>query len=559
MNRKSLPIGTDLFRKLRENNSYYVDKTPIIKEIIENTSDVHLFTRPRRFGKTLTMSMLNEFFSVIGDKSIFDGLAITQYQTLCEAWMGKYPTIFVSFKDIVAPTFEGACNQMRTIISKTVQEILHAHTHKCFAADDTAQLKNLAHGTPERQEIMDSLSTLSGILYRAYGKKVILLIDEYDVPLNHAHLNGYYDEMVSFIRSMFGQALKTNPYLQFAVMTGCLRISKESIFTGLNNIRVHSITDIHYSESFGFTESEVDELLEYYGLTEHKPTVKEWYDGYRFGKAEIYCPWDVINFCYDLLTDSDAAPQTYWMNTSGNVFVKTLIERAPRGTEQMQIEKLISGESIRKTINPQLTYNEIYDSMENIWSLLFMTGYLTYEEEGANRTRNEYYLRLPNKEVREIFIQQVNDWFRVKSAESTDMLTGLHTAFKTGDTGSIKEILDEQLIDCISYHDAYESFYHGFLLALLLPCRDWNVTSNRETGKGRNDILIEALDKSHGIVIEIKNCRDDNMEEMCEEALHQVEDRDYTAVLRRYRFKEIRIYGIAFWDKECMVKTKKLK
>ena len=559
MNRKSLPIGTDLFRKLRENNSYYVDKTSIIKEIIENTSDVHLITRPRRFGKTLTMSMLNEFFSVTGDKSIFDGLAITEDKQLCETWMGKYPTVFVSFKDIVAPTFEGACSQMQTIARYAAKDASYLLESDRLSESDKNRLTALADDTASADDVMNSLKTLCCLLSQHYGVKAILLIDEYDVPLNHAHLHGYYDEMVSYIRSMFGQALKTNPYLQFAVMTGCLRISKESIFTGLNNIRVHSITDIHYSDSFGFTESEVDELLEYYGLTEHKPTIKEWYDGYRFGKAEIYCPWDVINFCYDLLTDSDAAPQTYWMNTSGNVFVKTLIERAPRGTEQMQIEKLISGESIRKTINPQLTYNEIYDSMENIWSLLFMTGYLTFEEEGANRTRNEYYLRLPNKEVREIFIQQVNDWFRVKSAEATDMLTGLHTAFKSGDTGSIKDILDEQLIDCISYHDAYESFYHGFLLALLLPCRDWNVTSNRETGKGRNDILIEALDKSHGIVIEIKNCRDDNMEEMCEEALHQIEDRDYTAVLRRYRFKEIRIYGIAFWDKECMVKTKKLK
>jgi len=556
---KPLPIGTDLFRKLRENNAYYVDKTSIIKEITDNASDVHLFTRPRRFGKTLTMSMLNEFFSVTGDKSIFEGLAITKDQTICDGYMGKYPTVFVSFKDIVAPAFDGACAQMRKIISYAAWDLNYLMSSERLSDDQKNDLRALQNESASDNDVMNSLKTLCHMLTLHYGTKAVLLIDEYDVPLNNAHLNGYYNEMVSYIRSMFGQALKTNPYLQFAILTGCLRISKESIFTGLNNIRVHSITDVRYDECFGFTEPEVDELLEYYGLTDKKPVVKEWYDGYRFGKTEIFCPWDVINFCYDLLADPDAAPQTYWMNTSGNSFVRTLIERAPRGTEQMQIEKLIAGETVRKTINPQLTYNEIYNSMENIWSLLFTTGYLTFEEEGADRTRNEYRLRLPNKEVREIFIQQVTEWFREKSSADTDMLTELHTAFKSGDTAAIKDILDEQLIDCISYHDAYESFYHGFLLALLIPCRDWNVTSNRETGKGRNDILIEALDKSHGIVIEIKNCRDDNMEEMCDEALKQIEERDYTAVLRRYRFKEIRTYGIAFWDKECMIKEKKVK
>jgi len=559
MSLKPLPIGTDLFRKLRENNAYYVDKTSIIKEITTNASDVHLFTRPRRFGKTLTMSMLNEFFSVIGDKSIFDGLAITDEKAICDAYMGKYPTVFVSFKDIVAPTFEGACEQMRTIISHTATDILYYHGRDLFKESELEFLDRFSGRKASTQEVMDSLLTLSGILARVYGTKVLLLIDEYDVPLNHAHLNGYYNEMVSYIRSMFGQALKTNPYLQFAVLTGCLRISKESIFTGLNNLKVHSITDVNYDECFGFTEPEVDELLAYYNLTDKKPVVKEWYDGYRFGNEEIYCPWDVINYCYDVQANPKLKPKTYWMNTSGNAFIKTLIERAPRGTEQMQIEKLIAGEPIRKVINEQLTYNEIYDSMENIWSLLFMTGYLTFTEEVEDSEFTEYYLRLPNKEVQRIFVQQVMTWFKEKSAANTDVLSELYDAFKNGDTGTIKDIIDEQLIDCISYHDAYESFYHGFLLALLLPCRDWNVTSNRETGKGRNDILIEALDKSHGIVIEVKNCRDGNMEEMCDEALRQIEERDYTAVLRRYRFREIRTYGIAFWDKECMVKEKKVK
>ncbi len=556
---KPLPIGTDLFRHLRECNAYYVDKTPIIKEIVTSGGYVHLFTRPRRFGKTLTMSMLNEFFSPVGDKSIFDDLAITEDKQLCDTWMGKYPTVFVSFKDIVASTFDGACAQMRTVIKNAVEYIFYQHGRSAFPESDRLVLEQLAYGDGSLQEIMNSLHTICGILSRVYGVKAILIIDEYDVPLNHAHLHGYYAEMVSYIRSMFGQALKTNPYLQFAVLTGCLRISKESIFTGLNNLYVHSITDTLFDEYFGFTEPEMDELLEYYDLQEHRGKIREWYDGYRFGQESVYCPWDVITYCDELRVNPKAKPKAYWMNTSGNAFVKTLIQRAPLGTEQMQIEKLIAGEPIRKVINEQLTYNEIYDSMENIWSLLFMTGYLTFTEAVEDSELNEYYLRLPNKEVQQIFVQQVMAWFKEKSAANTEMLTELHTAFKTGNTDKIKDVLDEQLIDCISYHDAYESFYHGFLLALLIPCRDWNVTSNRETGKGRNDILIEALDKSHSIVIEIKNCRDGNMEELCDEALRQIEERDYTAVLRRYRFKEIRTYGIAFWDKECMVKEKKVK
>lgn len=559
MFQKPLPIGTDLFRRLREDNAYYVDKTHIIREIATSGGYVHLFTRPRRFGKTLTMSMLNEFFNMTGDKSIFDGLAVTDDRSFCDVWMGKYPTLFVSFKDIIAPTFEGACSQMKKNISYAVSDLQDLMESTRLTDDQKTQLRQLQNGSASSEDVMYSLKTLCYLLSLHYNSNVILLIDEYDVPLNHAYLNGYYDEMVSFIRSMFGQVLKTNPYLQFAVLTGCLRISKESIFTGLNNIRVHSITDIHYDDAFGFTDTEVNELLHYYALTDHKSTIKEWYNGYRFGKAEIYCPWDVINFCYDLLADPSAAPQTYWMNTSGNAFVKALIDRAPRGTAQMQIEKLIAGEAIRKPVNVQLTYNEIYSSMDNIWSLLFMTGYLTFDEDGADRTRNTYCLRLPNREVKQIFIEQITAWFQEKSTANTDILTALYTALITGDTAAIKDVIDAQLIDCISYHDAYESFYHGFLLALLLPCTEWNVTSNRETGKGRNDILIEALDKSIGIVIEIKNCRDDTMEEMCDEALRQIEERDYTAALRRYRYREIRTYGIAFWDKECMVKMKQVK
>ena len=434
MSLKPLPIGTDLFRRLREDNAYYVDKTLIIKEIVKSGGYVHLFTRPRRFGKTLTMSMLNEYFSVVGDKSIFDGLAITEEKQICDAYMGKYPTVFVSFKDIVAPTFEGACAQMRKIISYAAGDLNYLMNSDRLSDDQKVGLKALQNESAGDDDVMNSLKTLCYLLTQHYGTKAILLIDEYDVPLNHAHLNGYYNEMVSYIRSMFGQALKTNPYLQFAVLTGCLRISKESIFTGLNNLKVHSITDINYDEYFGFTEAEVDEILSYYSLTDKKPVVKEWYDGYRFGDEEIYCPWDVMNYCYDVMANPRLKPKTYWMNTSGNAFIKTLIERAPRGTEQMQIEKLIAGEPIRKVINEQLTYNEIYDSMENIWSLLFMTGYLTFTEEVEDSEFTEYYLRLPNKEVQRIFVQQVMAWFKEKSAANTEVLSELYDAFKTGDT-----------------------------------------------------------------------------------------------------------------------------
>jgi len=560
MSLKPLPIGTDLFRKLRENNAYYVDKTPIIKDIVTNASDVHLFTRPRRFGKTLTMSMLNEYFSVIGDKSIFDGLAITEEKAVCDAYMGKYPTVFVSFKDIVAPTFEGACEQMRTIISYTATDILYYHGRDLFKESELEFLDRFAGRKASPQEIMDSLLTLSGLLSRVYGTKAILLIDEYDVPLNHAHLNGYYDEMVSYIRSMFGQALKTNPYLQFAVLTGCLRISKESIFTGLNNLKVHSITDVNYDEYFGFTEPEVDELLAYYNLTDKKPVVKEWYDGYRFGNEEIYCPWDVINYCYDVQANPKLKPKTYWMNTSGNAFIKTLIERAPRGTEQMQIEKLIAGEPIRKVINEQLTYNEIYDSMENIWSLLFMTGYLTFTEEVEDSELTEYYLRLPNKEVQRIFVQQVMAWFKEKSASNIEKLSELYTAFKTGDAETVEKLLNKQLLDCISYHDPYESSYHGFLLALLTVCTDWYVHSNRETGTGRCDISAESIDGSIGFVIELKETKDrKKLQEICETALQQVEDNQYTNTMMEYEFETIYEYGIAFCGKKCRVMARQVK
>ena len=399
------------------------------------------------------------------------------------------------------------------------------------------------------------LLLLTQLLYKHYDKNVIVLIDEYDVPLDKAHNYGYYNDMVSLIRSMFGQVLKTNDYLQFAVLTGCLRISKESIFTGLNNLKVFSIADENFDEYFGFTECEVDTLLEYYRLQEHKSEIKEWYDGYHFGSQDVYCPWDVINYCYDLNTTQRARIKSYWINTSGNDMVRHLIDKVSTATEQSEIEQLIEGKAIRKTLNDKLTYNEIDDDINNIWSLLYMTGYLTTAEFP---TSDDYDLIIPNKEIKQIFIQQVLKWFKDKAATEAKNFTELFDAFALGDADKVKEMLDDLLLETISFHDAYESFYHGFLIALLSTCSTWKVTSNLETGKGRSDILVESVDKKLGFVIEVKEARDGKLDEACERAIKQIEEKDYTAFLRKYRYKSIIEYGIAFHDKECCVIAKKL-
>lgn len=556
METRKLPIGIEDFREIRTQGFYYVDKTLLIRDLLNGWSKVNLFTRPRRFGKTLNMSMLKSFFEIGGDKSLFDGLAISEEKTLCEEYMGKYPVVFVSLKNVDGLTFGEAKRRLESVIRDGARQLSYLLESTKLEKFDVKQLNDIIYGHWDAFDIADSLKALTGLMEKHYGQKAILLIDEYDVPLDKAYQHGYYDEMINLIRTMFGTALKTNDSLYFAVMTGCLRISKESIFTGLNNPKIHSIADAQFDEFFGFTDEEVNTILQKYELDEHHAEVKEWYDGYRFGKQDVYCPWDVINYCYDMIADNDTQPQAYWINTSGNEMVRRLIDKANTGTVRMEIEQLIAGQPIHKALNDKLTHNEIDKDINNIWSILFMTGYLTMTSKPRGSV---YELVIPNKEVRQIFTEQVVDWFDDKAkAESSD-LTGFYAAFETGNVVFIRETLNKQLLTTISFHDAQESFYHGFLLALLNTCADWMVTSNAETGKGRSDIMVERVDSKIGFIVEIKDVKDSGkLDAACEAAIRQIEEKDYTATLRRYRIEDIWIYGIAFCDKECKVVAKHL-
>ena len=551
MENRKLPVGIDSFEKLRKENFYYVDKTGLIADLMRNWGEVNLFTRPRRFGKTLNMSMLKSFFEIGGDKSIFDGLAIRREEELCEAYMGKFPVVFISLKGVDGLTFEDAYERLRRIIFEEASRLQYLMESPRISETDRAPLKALLERKDDASDIAMSLKTLCALLEKHYGQKVILLIDEYDVPLDKAYAHGYYDRMIDLIRAMFSAALKTNDSLFFAVMTGCLRVSKESIFTGLNNLMVHSISDVSFDEYFGFTDKEVGDMLTFYSLERHCDEAREWYDGYRFGEQNVYCPWDVINYCYALRSDPRAEPKAYWLNTSGNAIVRSLIQKAKTGTARMEIEELIAGKTILKTLNEQLTHNEIDDSIENVWSLLYMTGYLTITERPSG---GKYALRIPNREVRQIYTQQVLSWFRESVRKDTDKLTALYTAFETGDAEAIANDLNRQLITTVSFHDARESFYHGFLLALLSTCAAWEVSSNAETGIGRADIIVEREDGQLGFVIEIKDVRDrQKMDAACEAAMKQIEEKDYTAVLRRYGVEKIWAYGITFCDKKCRI------
>ena len=551
---KKLPVGIDSFEKLRREDFYYVDKTRMIVDLMANWGEVNLFTRPRRFGKTLNMSMLKCFFEIGTDKSLFDGLRVSEEKALCETYMGKYPVVFVSLKGVDGLTFEDAYRRLRGIIREEALRLSFLKYSEELDADDLRSFLRILSEEDTSADMVSSLRMLCSLLEKHYGQKPILLIDEYDVPLDKAYYHGYYPQMIDLIRAMFQSALKTNSSLFFAVLTGCLRVSKESIFTGLNNLMVHSISDPSFDEYFGFTDEEVGKMLSDYGLEAHHQEAREWYDGYRFGGQDVYCPWDVINYVYALRVDPQAEPKAYWLNTSGNAMVRELISKSADGTTQMEIERLIEGETITKTLNEQLTHNEIRSSIGNIWSLLYMTGYLTTAQKPSG---GRYELRIPNREVRQIYMQQVLSWFEDKASAETDKLTNLYAAFETGDVDTIKEILDEQLLDTVSFYDAHESFYHGFLLALLSTCASWNVSSNIETGKGRSDIIAGRKDRKVGFVVEVKDVKDEEkLDAACEAALRQIDERDYTAILRRFRVKEIRKYAIAFWDKECRVAMK---
>ena len=554
MTAKKLPVGIENFEEIRKQDFYYVDKTGLIVDLLAGWGKVNLFTRPRRFGKTLNMSMLKCFFEIGGDKSIFEGLTISRENALCETYMGKYPVVFISLKGVDGLTFDLAYQALCGIVVEEFSRLRFLTDSDKLAADEKQYLEKMLKGKYEEADIRGSLKKLSILLEKRCGQKVILLIDEYDVPLDKAYAHGYYEQMIDLIRAMFGAALKTNDSLFFAVLTGCLRVSKESIFTGLNNLMVHSISDTSFDEYFGFTDAEVGKMLADYGLESHHAEARAWYDGYRFGGQDVYCPWDVINYCYALRASEHAKPKAYWMNTSDNDMVRRLISKGTDGTTQVEIERLIAGETITKTLNENLTHNEIDANIGNIWSLLYMTGYLTVADYPDG---NRYELKIPNYEVRQIFTQQVLEWFNDKARAETDKLSDLYAAFETGDAATITEFLNSQLLDTVSFYDANESFYHGFLLALLSTCANWRVSSNAETGKGRSDIIVERKDRKIGFVVEVKDVKDEGkLDHACEAAMKQIEEKDYTAILRRYRVKEIWTYGIAFWDKECRVAAK---
>ncbi len=557
MRTQKLPIGIENFKEMRKQDFYYVDKTGLIVDLLADWGKVNLFTRPRRFGKTLNMSMLANFFEIGADASLFDGLRVSEEKELCENYLGKFPVVFVSLKGVDGLTFDDAYARLRILIRNEALRLEVLRESGKLSMEEKNAYLRLVSENPEKTDITESLKLLCQLLEKHYGQKPILLIDEYDVPLDKAFLHGYYPQMIDLIRSMFGAALKTNDSLFFAVLTGCLRVSKKSIFTGLNNLKTLSISNVKFNEYFGFTDEEVGRMLADYGLEAHQAEAREWYDGYRFGNQDVYCPWDIINYVNELRSDPEAEPKPYWMNTSGNDMVRRLIAKASDGTTQMEIERLIAGDTITKMINEQLTHSEIDENLENIWSLLYMTGYLTVARKPSG---GRYELRIPNREVREIFKRQVLSWFTERARAATEKLAGLYEAFEKGDAEAIEKLLNRQLITTVSFYDAYESFYHGFLLALLSTCVDWCVSSNAETGRGRSDITVERRDRELGFVIEIREVRTRaKLDEACAAAMKQAEDRDYAAVMLRYGVETVFTYGIAFCDKRCRVAVKRVE
>ena len=560
--RKKLPVGIENFREFSTENFYYVDKTMFIKDLLLNWGKVNLFTRPRRFGKTLNMSMLKSFFEAGSAPTLFDGLKIAQEKELCEKYMGKFPVISISLKSVDGRSFESASVALRTVIGNEAGRFRFLRNSDRLTDDEKeayAQLTEVGSSqggiyTMTEKIAEASLKTLSQLLARHYDQRVILLIDEYDVPLDKAFQSGYYDEMVSLIRNLLGNALKTNDSLYFAVLTGCLRISKESIFTGLNNLKVHTISDVRYDEYFGFTDADVDEMLAFYGLSSYKDVICDWYDGYRFGDTDVYCPWDVINYCDELLADPCAEPENYWANTSGNDLIRRLLKKANQSTKN-EVEQLINGGTITKPIRQELTYREVEDFIDNIWSVLYSTGYLTCRRRVPGKKME---LALPNREVRELFIDLVKDWFEETIQADMGRINRFCAAFPNGDVSTIQDMLHDYLWDSISVRDTAvrrnmkENFYHGMLLGLLRNQGSWLVKSNAETGEGYSDISIQTPERV-GMIIELKYADDGNLEAACAEALNQIEEKKYAEGLKRSCTKKIIKYGIAFCEKECLV------
>ena len=555
---KKLPIGIENFEEMRREDFYYVDKSHVIEQLLTQWGKVNLFTRPRRFGKSLNMSMLQSFFEIGKDKTLFDGLRISDNQELCEKYQGKFPVVSVSLKGINGATYEEARRFLIKIINEEARRLSVLSDSTELDETDHELLTQLKKKEMTNDSLVYSIRELTELLEKHYGRKVIVLIDEYDVPLAKANENGYYDEMVLLIRNLFENALKTNNSLKFAVLTGCLRIAKESIFTGLNNFKVYSITDKSFDETFGFTDAEVKELLRYYGQEKYYETVKEWYDGYRFGNVDVYCPWDVINFCSDHLADPGLEPKNYWANTSGNSVISHFIDSVgkPQKLTRMELEQLVNGGIVQKEINSELTYKELYSSIDNLWSTLFMTGYLTQRGEPSG---NRYNLVIPNREIRNIITNHILKMFKENVKDDGKTVSDLCDALLNQNPEKVELIFTEYMKKTISIRDTFaqkptkENFYHGLLLGILGFKENWSVMSNRESGDGFGDILIRIEDEDVGIVIEVKYADDGNLQGECEKALQQIIDIRYTEALEQEGIHTIIKYGIACYRKKCKV------
>lgn len=561
MLKKRLPVGIENFEKIRRDGFYYVDKTDLIKELLENWGEVNLFTRPRRFGKTLNMSMFQCFFEIGCDQSLFDGLRIAEESTLCETYMGKFPVISISLKGIDAADYETARNLMVKVVNEEARRFQFLTESSRLTDTDKMLFGQLLQKEMDDETLFCSLRELTELLRKHYEKQVIVLIDEYDVPLAKANELGYYDEMVRLIRGIFGSALKTNHNLYFAMLTGCLRVAKESIFTGVNNFNTFTITDVDFDEYFGFTDAEVKEMLEEYQLGSSYEDVREWYDGYRFGNVDVYCPWDVINHVDRLCAEPDAEPQSYWINSSGNDLVKRFVDKADKTTRD-ELERLIAGETIEKQIRLELTYDEIDNSIDHLWSVLFTTGYLT---KTGKVEKGVYQLVIPNKEVREVYVLQIQEWFRQTVQQEPEPVKGWLAALEHGEEEKAEQCLNRILGNTISIFDTKshknekEIFYHGILLGLLRCKSNWLIRSNVESGDGFVDILIEPEDPDAGIIIELKYAQTfAGLENACEKALAQIREKRYEERLREDGREKILAYGIAFYKKRCKMMVQKI-
>ena len=555
---KMLPIGIENFTKIRKDDFYYVDKTGLIEMLLNNWGEVNLFTRPRRFGKSLNMSMLRHFFEIGTDTSLFDGLAVSNNQELCQEFMGKYPVVAISMKGVDADNFEDARRLLKKIINREARRLHFLTDSEKLYESDKAMFGDLLDKQMDEETLVSSIQELSELLEKHYGQKVIILIDEYDVPLAKANENGYYDEMVLLLRNLFGNALKSNDSLKFAVLTGCLRIAKESIFTGLNNFKVHSITDTAFDEYFGFTNDEVKEMLHYYGLDAHYDLVREWYDGYRFGNEDVYCPWDVINYCSDHLRTPSSPPKNYWMNTSGNDVVNHFIDNMDRNGQltKSELETLVNGETVQKEICEELTYRELYSTIDNLWSTLFMTGYLTQRNTPDG---NLYELAVPNREVRNIIISRIMTRFKEDVRKDGETVSKFCEALYDGRPEEVEQLFREYMKKTISVRDTFvqkplkENIYHGLLLGILSFKDGWLVRSNRESGNGFSDIMIKIDDSDTGIIIEVKYSETNDLEMDCKKALRQVDETGYSEALHQEDVHKILKYGIACRRKDCRV------